>query len=136
MSLAIHLQAFDNKTFATFRRSIAWNVFGPKASQCVEGWDLTYDGRRGGTLVLDDSDFIEGCSIRRPSANAVRDLYKVAQQVSSAINLDADFFVAEARVLANLPEFLLIALPKPPQVVSSAEELLSRLGGSPRNEGY
>jgi hypothetical protein len=128
MSLAINLQAFDNKTFSTFRRSIAWNVFGPKASPCVEGWDLTYDGRRGGTLVLDDSDFIEGCSIRRPSANAIRDLYKVAQQVSSTINLDADFFVADARVLANLPDFM-FALPKPPLVVSSAEELLSRLGG-------
>jgi hypothetical protein len=129
MSLAIHVQAFENKTFSRFRRSIAWDVFEPKAIPSAEGWDLIYNGRRGGTLLLDDDEFVEAVAVRRASDNAIRDLYAVAQQVPSVLHLDADFFVADAKFLAGLPDFLLYDLPKPPRVVLSADELLEQLPG-------
>jgi len=129
MSIAMHVQAFENKTFSRFKRSIAWDVFGPKAFPSAEGWDLIYDGRRGGTLVLDEDEFITSCSVRRPSDNAIRDLYAVAQQVPSVLNLGGDFFFADAKFLAGLPDFLLNDLPKPPRLVLSADELLEQLSG-------
>lgn len=129
MSIAIHVQAFESKTFSRFKRSIAWDIFKTKAIPSGEGWDLIYDGHRGGTLVLDDDEFIEAVSVRRPSENAVRDLYAVAQQVPSVLNLDADFFFADARFLAGFPDFLINDLPKPPQLVLSADELLEQLSG-------
>ena len=127
MSIAMHVQAFENKTFSTFKRSIAWNIFEPKAIPSVGAWDLIYDGRRGGTLMLDEDEFITGCSVRRPSESAVRDLYAVARQVPSVLNLGEDFFFADAKFLAGFPDFLLNDLPKPPQLVLSADELLEQL---------
>jgi hypothetical protein len=127
MSLAIHVQAFENKTLSKFKRSIAWDIFGTKAIPSVGAWDLIYDGRRGGTLMLDDDEFIDGCSVRRPSENAIRDLYAVAQQVPSVLNLWENFFFADARFLAGFPDFLLNDLPKPPRLVLSADELLEEL---------
>jgi hypothetical protein len=129
MSLAMHVQAFENKTFSTFKRSIAWNIFEPKAIPSAGAWDLIYDGRRGGTLMIDENEFITGCSVRRPSANAVRDLYAVAQKVPSVLNLCEDFFFADARFLAGFPDFLIKDLPKPPRLVLSADELLEQLPG-------
>jgi hypothetical protein len=128
MSLAIHLQAFRNKDFDKFARSIVWDIFEPKAGWTREGWDLTYDGQYGGTLYLNDDELIGGFGIQRPSSHAIRDLYAVARTVPSAINLDAAFFVADAAFLADLPDWLAPALPKPPRVASSADQLLQYLG--------
>jgi hypothetical protein len=127
MSLAVHVQAFENKTFSTFKRSIVWNVFKTRAIPSAGAWDLIYDGRRGGTLMLDEDEFIDGCSVRRPSDNAIRDLYAVARQVPSVLNLDANFFFADAKFLAGFPDFLLNDLPRPPRLVLSADELLEQL---------
>jgi hypothetical protein len=129
MSIAMHVQAFENKTFSRFKRSIAWDVLGPKAIPSVGAWDLIYDGRRGGKLMLDDDELITGCSVRNPSENAIRDLYAVAQQVPSVLNLFGDFFFADARFLAGFPDFLLNDLPQPPRLVLSADELLEHLPG-------
>jgi hypothetical protein len=129
MSLSMNLQAFENKTLSKFRRSIVWDVFETKAIPSAEGWDLIYDGRKGGTLVLDEDEFINWCSVRRPSDNAIKDLYAVARQVPSVLNLDADFFFADATFLVGFPDFLLNDLPKPPRLVLSADELLEQLPG-------
>jgi len=127
MSLAIHVQGFNNKEFCKFPRSIVWNVFEAKCSPALLGWDLTYDGRDGGFLYLEEDELISGFGIQRASDNAIRDLYSVARQVPSAIHLDAAFFVADPVFLAGLPDWLQPALPKPIRVVLSANELLECL---------
>jgi hypothetical protein len=129
VSIAMHVQAFENKTFSTFKRSIAWDIFKTKAILSAGAWDLIYDGRVGGTLTLADDEFIEAVSVRRPSDNAIRDLYAVAQQVPSVLNLHENFFFADARFLAGFPDFLINDLPKPPRLVLSADELLEKLSG-------
>jgi hypothetical protein len=130
MGWAIHLQSFEKKEISRFKRSIVWDIFGSKARRTPEGWGLMYGDRNGGVLRLDDDDLIDGCSIRRPSEDSIRDLYHVAQHVRSAINVDASFFVADAAFLADIPEWLTSALPKPPRVVLSADELLERVAES------
>ena len=130
MSWAIYLQSFEDKAVSRFKRSIAWDVFGPKAHRTPEGWGLMYGNRNGGVLILDDDEFVGGCAVRRPSNDAIKDLYQVAQRVRSTINADAAFFVADAAFLADIPEWLTSVLPKPPRVVLSADELLDRIGES------
>ncbi len=127
MSLAIHVQGFQNKDFHKFQRSIVWGIFGPRSISAVRGWDLIYDGRSGGFLYLDEEEFIGGFGIQSASDNAIRDLYAVARQVPSAIHLDAAFFVADPAFLAGLPDWLPPALPKPIRVVHGADELLQFL---------
>ena len=127
MSIAMHVQAFENKSCSVFKRSIAWDVFKTKAIPCFRAWDLIYDGRRGGTLMLDEDEFITGCAVRSPSENAMRDLYCVAQQVPSVLNLMEKFFYADARFISGFPDFLLNDLPRPPRLVLSADELLEQL---------
>src|ERR1700733_8566561 len=117
MGWAIHLQSFENQDISQFRRSIAWDIFEPKARWTPEGWGLMYGDRNGGVLILGDDDLVGGCTVRRPSSDAIRDLYRVAQLVRSTINVDAAFFVAEAAFLADIPEWLTSVLPKPPRVV-------------------
>lgn len=127
MSLAIHVQGFQNKEFHKFKRSIVWDIFGPKCSSALLGWDLIYNGRNGGFLYLDEEELIGGFGIQSASDSAIRDLYAVARQVPSAIHLDAAFFVADPAFLAGLPDWLPPALPKPIRVVLSADELLQSL---------
>jgi hypothetical protein len=128
MSLAMHVQGFHNKDFYKFKRSIAWDIFGPKCSPPrLFGFDLYYGNRSGGFLYLDEDELIDGVSIQSPSDNAVRDLYAVARQVPSAIHLDAAFFVADAAFLAGIPDWLPPALPKPIRVAHSADELMQFL---------
>lgn len=130
MGWAIHLQSFENKTISRFKRSVVWDIFGAKAHRTGEGWGLVYGSKNGGVLCLTDDDLIGGCSVRRPSEDTIRDLYRVAQRVRSAINVEASFFVADAAFLADIPEWLASALPKPPRVVLSADELLERVAES------
>src|ERR1700733_12326914 len=113
MSLAINVQGFRNKDFYKFDRSIVWSIFGSKCSSALLGWDLTYGGRRGGFLYLDEDELIGGFGIQNASDSAIRDLYAVARQVPSAIHLDAAFFVADPAFLAGLPDWLAPAPPKP-----------------------
>jgi hypothetical protein len=129
MGVSVGLQSFRNKEIAKFPRSIVWDIFGPKANWIAGAWDLTYNGWRGGVLFLDDDELIDWCSVERPSEGAIRDLFKVAQRVPVAISEDANFFVIDESIVAGMPDFLLDALPKPPRVVRSAEELLERLAG-------
>ena len=130
MSWAIYLQSFENKDVSRFKRSIVWEIFGPKARSTPEGWGLMYGDRNGGVLYLEDDELVGGCSVRRPSNDAIRDLYRVAQRVRSTINVDAAFFVADAAFLPDIPDWLISALPKPPRVVLSADELLERVAES------
>ncbi len=129
MSFMIHLQSFNNKEIYNFSRSIVWEIFGPKACPTNEGWGLMYRGRNGGILYLDDNDLIDGCGINRPSNDAIRDLFSVAQKIPSAINADANFFVTDPAFIAGMPDWLLHALPKPPKVVLNADQLLRGLAG-------
>jgi len=130
MGWAIYLQSFENKNVSRFNRSVVWDIFGPKARQTPEGWGLMYGNRNGGVLFLEDDEFVGGCAVRRPSDDAIRDLYRVAQRVRSTINVNDSFFVADAAFLADIPEWLTSALPKPPRVVLNANDLLEGIGGS------
>jgi len=130
MSFMIHLQSFKDKEVSRFSRSVVWKIFGPKACPTNEGWGLMYGGRNGGVLYLDDDELIDGCGINRPSSDAIRDLFSVAQMIPSAINADASFFVTDPAFIAGMPDWLLDALPKPPKVVLSADELLRGLAGN------
>ncbi len=125
--MAINVQGFLKKDIHKFNRSIVWDVFGSKCSSAYLGYNLEYSGRSGGFLYLDDDDVVDGFSIESASDLAVRDLFFVAQKIPSAINLDAAFFVADPRFLIELPDWLLQALPKPPRVALSADELLKYL---------
>ena len=128
MSLSTSVQGFKDKELYKFKRSIAWNIFGSKCSPPrLLGYDLTYDGRYGGFLYLDEDEFIDGCGVQSASDNAVRDLYAVARQVPSAISHDDAFFVADAAFLVGVPDWLSAALPKPIRVVHDADELIQFL---------
>jgi len=127
MGYAIHLQSFKDKEIAEFSRSIVWDVFGPKCVSTPEGWGLMYDDIPGGVLSLDDDEFIDSFAVRRPSDRAVRDMYSVAQLIPCAISTDANFYVPDESIIAGMPDWLLGALPKPPMIVRSADELLKRL---------
>jgi hypothetical protein len=128
MSLAINVQGFRDKEIYKFKRSIVWDIFGSKCSPPrLCGYNLTYGDWGGGFLYLDEDEFVDGFGIQRASDNAIRDLYAVARQVPSAINLAAAFFVADAAFLADIPDWLSAALPKPIRVAHSADELLEFL---------
>ena len=128
MSESIILQGFRNKEVCSFRRSIVWDIFGPKCTPArFFGYDLTYGDRYGGFLNLYDDDFISGIGIQSPSRDAIKDLLAVAQLVPSAIHLDALFFVADQAFLAGIPDWLPPCLPKPIRVVHDADELIQFL---------
>jgi len=127
MSLTIFLQCFENGDVSTFKRSIAWNIFGPKAVKSVMGWWLTYDGVPAGELWMDDDELIGGVAVNRPGDAALRDLYALARLVPATINRDSRFLVADPAVLQGIPDWLLKVLPTPPIVVHSADDFLYRM---------
>lgn len=130
MSLMVHLQCFENGAVSKFHRSVVWDVFGSRCFSVNEGWALGYDNGFGGILYLDDDDFVGGCSVNRPSNSAILDLYQVARQVPSLVNLDRNFAAANPAFLAGAPSWLVNALPRPPTIVHSGEELIQCLNQS------
>jgi len=129
MGWSVHLQSFQGKAIVNFPRVIVWNVFAPKAHSANWGWTLMYDDGYGGLLYLKDDPLVDGCSVERPSSDAIRDMFMIAQRVPSAISTDANFFVTDAAFVSGMPDWLLNALPYPPRTVASADELLERLAG-------
>ncbi len=124
MSFTIFLQSFENGDVSTFERSIAWNIFGTKAVPIPMSWGLMYDGVPCGELSISDDEFIGGVSVSRPGDPAILDLYRLAQLVPSTINWDGLFVVADPKVIPGLPDWLVKALPTPPVVAHSSDELL------------
>ena len=129
MGWSVGLQGFHGKAIVNFPRAIVWNVFGPKTTPGLAGWDLTYGDKYGGFLYLDDEPLVDWCAVQSPSLEAIGDLFLIAQRVPSAISNDANFFVTDAAVIDGMPDLLLNALPYPPRVVASADELIERLAG-------
>ncbi len=127
MGYSISIQSFHDKQIAKFDRSIVWDIFRPRAEQCNEGWLLNYSGRYGGVLYLADDALIEGCSVMRPSKDAIEDLFEVARRVPATIGHDGVYCVLDPDVIANMPDWLLNALPAPAAVVSSVDEFLHRM---------
>lgn len=127
MGYPIGFQSFRDKKIAKFDRAIVWEIFGPKAKVCNEGWLLTYEGKFGGVLYLDDDALVTGCSVMRPSTAAVEDLFAVARRVPGTIGHDGVYCVLDPDVIANMPEWLLNALPVPVTVVGSVDEILRRM---------
>jgi hypothetical protein len=124
MGFLINLQAYENGTFSKFDRSIIWDIYKSKAMPRFRGWDLTYDGNRGGFLSLSDEDPTTGFGLDRPSDPALRDMYEVARQVPCLINWFHYSAVADERYLAGIPDWLLKALGVPPHVVHSGDDLI------------
>jgi hypothetical protein len=134
MSQAIGLQCFRNGRISTFPRSIVWDIYGPKARLNNEGCGLYYDTGPSGCLYLDDYDPIDSFSIFRAGEAAIRDMYAVACQVPSLINLDDWPAVADASYLAGIPDWLLNALGHRTLVVGSADEFLESLVNRRQNK--
>jgi hypothetical protein len=127
MGLLISLQAFQDNNFATFKRSIAWDVFGPRAKPSAEGHGLWYDAIYNGVLCLDDDEDLTGFSLLRPGDGAALDFYKIAQKVPSLLMWNGDCFaVADAAYLAGIPNWMLEGYS--PTIAHSGEEFLECLG--------
>ncbi len=126
------MQTFANGTFATFKRSRAWDIFGPHAKPAKGGgYDLFYEGQSGGYLNLKEAEEITGIGLERLSDRALLGLYELASQVPSWISWgNFTTAVTNADFIDGLPTWLLAALEKPPTVVHSAEELLECIASS------
>jgi hypothetical protein len=127
MASFIHVQCFQDGTFSTCKRSIIWEVFGPKAHSCPEGWTLIYGDDGGGTLYLNDDEDVTGFSILRAGDVAFDDLYSLAKEIPSLIYWPDACAVADARYLAGIPQWLLDAFKKPAAIVHNKDELLFQL---------
>jgi hypothetical protein len=127
MSFTICLQAFDHGTFSSFKRSIAWDIFGPHAFPAAWGSQLRYADQISGTLLIDDTDEIDGVSINRPGDSGLIDLHKVACLVPSAIYWGTSYCVANAAYIPGLPQWLIDAFTFQPPVVSTPDEFLNYL---------
>jgi hypothetical protein len=126
MSFSITMQAFENGTFATFKRSIAWEIFGPFAQPSPAGGYVFFkNGKRGGEFDIDDEEEITGVGIDRPSDAALRCLYDLACKVPSLIEWMGftGTAVTDAAFIAGQPSWF-DKLDRPPSVVHSFDELL------------
>lgn len=125
MGFSIVLQAYENGMSSKFDRSIIWDIYNSKATAAnFGGWDLTYDGNRGGHLFLPSDDPTDGFGLDRPSDAALHHMYEVARQVPCLINWDCHSAVADERYLAGIPDWLLKALGVPPHIVHSGDDLI------------
>ncbi len=127
MSFTIHMQAFDHGTFSSFKRSIAWDIFGPHIVPAFMGTELRYDDNYNGDCNIEDTDEITGVSINRPGVPAVIDLHKLACLVPSAIYWGTSYCVADAAYIPGLPQWLIDAFTFQPPVVRTPDELLDYL---------
>ena len=126
MSFSISLQCFENGTFSKFKRSIAWDAFGPYARPCQEGLELWYSDQYCGVLYLEDDEEIDGLSINRPGRPCFDGIYSILSKTPSLLYWSDACAVANTAVIPGLPSWVVPALGQP-AIVNSAEDIITFL---------